>query len=59
MDGESDERDASDQKVRTLGSSTGRLVDNLRDFDPHTGIPRMSAIPVSLRRARTGTAGPR
>lgn len=58
VDGESDERDSSDQKVRTLGSSTGRLVDNLRDFDPHTGIPRMSAIPVSLRRARTGTAAP-
>ncbi len=38
-------------QVRALGSSTGRLVDNLRDFDPHTGIPRMSAIPVSLRRA--------
>lgn len=39
------------EQVRALGSSTGRLVDNMRDFDPHTGIPRMSAIPVSIRRA--------
>jgi anaerobic selenocysteine-containing dehydrogenase len=39
------------ERVRSLGSSTGRLVDNERDFDPYTGIPRMSAIPVSLRRA--------
>ncbi|MEZ4332288.1 MAG: molybdopterin-dependent oxidoreductase [Myxococcota bacterium] len=41
----------TDDRIRELGSSTGRLVDNLRDFDPHTGIPRMSAIAVSIRRA--------
>jgi anaerobic selenocysteine-containing dehydrogenase len=34
--------------VRQTGSNTGRLIDNERDFDPHTGIPRMSAIPVSI-----------
>ena len=39
-----------DDQVRELGSSTGRLVDNLREFDPYTGIPRMSAIEVSIRR---------
>jgi anaerobic selenocysteine-containing dehydrogenase len=43
----------NDDKFRELGSSTGRLVDNLRDFDPHTGIPRMSAIEVSLRKLPT------
>ncbi|MBY0399095.1 hypothetical protein K2X89_02290, partial [Myxococcota bacterium] len=41
----------SDDKLRELGSSTGRLVDNMRDFDPYTGIPRMSAIDVSIRKA--------
>jgi anaerobic selenocysteine-containing dehydrogenase len=40
-----------DQEIREIGSSTGRLIDNERDFDPHTGIPRMSAIPVAIRRA--------
>jgi len=51
-DGEQGEKD---ERVRALGSSTGRLVDNLRDFDPHTGIPRMSAIDVSLRRHEPST----
>lgn len=41
----------TDDRIRELGSSTGRLVDNMRDYDPHTGIPRMSAIAVSIRRA--------
>lgn len=39
---------ASDERVREIGSNTSRLVDNARDFDPHTGIPRMSAIPVAV-----------
>jgi anaerobic selenocysteine-containing dehydrogenase len=43
--GEAPKRDAD---VREIGSNTSRLVDNERDFDPHTGIPRMSAIPVSI-----------
>jgi len=40
-----------DSDVREIGSNTSRLVDNEHDFDPHTGIPRMSAIPVAVRRA--------
>lgn len=40
-----------DQRVREIGSNTGRLVDNEKNFDPHTGIPRMSAIPVAITRA--------
>jgi len=39
-----------DREVREIGSNTGRLIDNERDFDPHTGIPRMSAIPVAITR---------
>ena len=38
-----------DDALREIGSNTGRLVSNERDFDPHSGIPRMSAIPVSVR----------
>lgn len=30
------------------GGNTGRLTATDRDFDPHTGIPRMSAIPVNV-----------
>ena len=41
---------AEDHKVRTIGSHTGRLISNERDFDPWTGIPRMSAIPVNIRK---------
>jgi anaerobic selenocysteine-containing dehydrogenase len=39
-----------DGDVREIGSNTGRLIDNEDVFDPHTGIPRMSAIPVAVRR---------
>ncbi len=41
---------AQDARFREIGSNTGRLIDNEREFDPHTGIPRMSAIPVVVRR---------
>ena len=41
---------ADDGSVREIGSPTGRLSD-LRSFDPVTGIPCMSAIPVSVKRA--------
>ena len=41
-----------DSEVRRIGSNTGRLIDNERDFDPHTGIPLMSAIPVAIERAK-------
>jgi anaerobic selenocysteine-containing dehydrogenase len=52
-DGDDEQRGATEraEQIRALGSSTGRLVDNLRDFDPYTGIPRMSAIPVQVTRA--------
>ena len=40
-----------DRALHSIGSNTGRLIDNESDFDPHTGIPRMSAIPVSVCRA--------
>ena len=45
------EAPARDADVREIGSNTGRLIDNEHDFDPHTGIPRMSAIPVAVTRA--------
>lgn len=35
--------------VRSQGSSTNRLVDDNRTFNPITGMPRMSAIPVRIR----------
>ena len=41
---------ADDASVREIGSPTGRLAD-LRSYDAVTGIPCMSAIPVSVRRA--------
>jgi anaerobic selenocysteine-containing dehydrogenase len=41
-------KDESPQEVREIGSNTSRLVDNERNFDPHTGIPRMSSIPVAV-----------
>jgi anaerobic selenocysteine-containing dehydrogenase len=40
-----------DREYREIGSTTGRLVDGEREYDPYTGIPRMSAIPVSIERA--------
>jgi anaerobic selenocysteine-containing dehydrogenase len=39
-----------DREYREIGSTTGRLVDGARECDPYTGIPRMSAIPVSIER---------
>lgn len=42
-----------DSAFREIGSNTGRLVSNEREFDPYSGIPRMSAIPVEVRRVRT------
>lgn len=40
----------NDLKIREIGSNTGRLSSVERDFDPYTGIPRMSAIPVQVAR---------
>ena len=41
--------DDNDARVREIGSNTGRLTSVERDYDPYTGIPRMSAIPVNVR----------
>jgi len=38
-----------DEKFVSLGSNTGRLVSVDRDFDPHSGLPRMSAIPIRVQ----------
>ncbi|MDH4016616.1 MAG: molybdopterin dinucleotide-binding protein, partial [Actinomycetota bacterium] len=40
-----------DDDVEATGTSTARLIDNARDFDPISGIPRQSAIPVNVRPA--------
>jgi anaerobic selenocysteine-containing dehydrogenase len=39
-----------DARVREIGGNTGRLVSVDRDYDPHSGMPRMSAIPVNVQR---------
>jgi anaerobic selenocysteine-containing dehydrogenase len=44
-----------DHALREIGSNTGRLVANDRDYDPYSGIPRMSAIPVDIRRSAAAT----
>ena len=36
--------------VRALGSNTGALAPVDRDYDPISGIPRMSAIPVNVKK---------
>ena len=41
-----------DGEVRTIGSTTNRLVSVERDFEPISGIPRQSAIPVNVRPLR-------
>jgi anaerobic selenocysteine-containing dehydrogenase len=49
-----DPREEAD--VREVGSSTARLISNAHDYDPISGIPRQSAIPVRLRRSASKTA---
>jgi len=39
----------ADAEVRHIGSTTNRLVSTERDFEPISGIPRQSAIPVNVR----------
>jgi hypothetical protein len=39
-----------DGELRRIGSNTGRLVSVERDYDPYSGIPRMSGIPVAVER---------
>ncbi|MCH2169566.1 molybdopterin-dependent oxidoreductase [Myxococcota bacterium] len=42
--------DENDARVRQIGSNTGKLSSVEQEFDPYTGIPRMSAIPVNVER---------
>jgi anaerobic selenocysteine-containing dehydrogenase len=51
--GDAPERDG---ELWRIGSNTGRLVDGERGADPYTGIPRMSAVPVSIQRVDAGLA---
>ena len=39
-----------DARYREIGSNTGRLTSVDDDYDPVSGIPRMGALPVSIRR---------
>jgi len=39
---------AHDARFREIGSTTNRLIDTRTDFEPYSGIPRMSAIPVRI-----------
>jgi anaerobic selenocysteine-containing dehydrogenase len=41
-----------DSKVQEIGSNTGRLSSVERYYDPYSGIPRMSAIPVNVRKVK-------
>lgn len=41
-----------ERSVFEKGSNIGRLTSVEREYDPYTGIPRMSAIPVRVERAR-------
>ena len=38
-----------DDDVEACGTSTARLIDVEREFDPISGMPRQSAIPVNVR----------
>jgi anaerobic selenocysteine-containing dehydrogenase len=38
-----------DARVREIGGNTGRLASVDRSYDPHSGMPRMSAIPVNVQ----------
>lgn len=40
--------EARDSRFREIGSTTNRLIDTRKNFDPYSGIPRMSAIPVRI-----------
>jgi anaerobic selenocysteine-containing dehydrogenase len=44
-------RDDDHRHIRTLGSSIARLLSTRDYFDPYSGQPRMSSIPVRIRAA--------
>ena len=39
-----------DAKVRDIGSNTNRLIDNLKQQEKYSGMPRQSCIPVDIRK---------
>ncbi len=39
-----------DDQLFEIGSNTSRLISVERDYDPYSGIPRMSGIPVAVER---------
>jgi anaerobic selenocysteine-containing dehydrogenase len=45
------------REVRSIGSNTGLLSAVDRDYDRFTGMPRMSNVPVSVRRCPPAAAG--
>jgi anaerobic selenocysteine-containing dehydrogenase len=45
-----------DHKLFSIGSNTGRLTSVDEDYDPRTGMPVMSAIPVNVRRGEQAVA---
>lgn len=45
-----------DDDVRTHGSNTGRLTDVEVDYDPYSGIPRMSSIPINIKLLESAVA---
>lgn len=47
----------NDKDVRKIGSNTGRLSASDRNYDPYSGIPLMSAIPVNVAPAEEMAAG--
>ena len=38
-----------DDRVREIGGNTNRLITVERDYDPVSGIPMMTAIPVNVK----------
>jgi anaerobic selenocysteine-containing dehydrogenase len=47
-----------DSEYLTLGSNTNRLLDNDIEFDPYSGQPRMSDVPVSVTPRRPAPGAP-
>lgn len=41
----------SDEEFLRIGSTTGRLIANDEMYDPYSGQPRMSNVPVSIVRS--------
>lgn len=49
--------DGADADPASFGASVARLIFNDRDFDPLTGLPRMSNLPVSITPCGTPEKG--